>query len=129
VAVGVNIVLNLLLMRPLGFKGLALSVSIAALVNLFQLLLILDKKIGPLNRKDIAETFLKILFSALFMGLALWVYLKFFGLDLKTAGLVQKILSLAIVLILGLASYSAFSYLSKVKELDRILELLKIKSK
>jgi putative peptidoglycan lipid II flippase len=127
VAVGVNIVLNLLFMHPLGFKGLALAASIAAMVNLSQLLIILDKKIGPLNRKDIAETFLKILSSALFMGTVIWIYLKFFGLDLKIAGLVQKIFSVMIIMILGLASYSFFSYILKLKEFDRILELLKIK--
>jgi len=129
VAVGVNIILNLLFMHPLGFRGLALAASIAAMVNLFQLLMILDKKIGPLNRKDIIETFLKILASALFMGLVLWIYLKFFGLDLRTAGLVQKILSLTIIMFLGLLSYSIFSYILRLKELDRILELLKIRKK
>jgi putative peptidoglycan lipid II flippase len=129
VAVGVNIVLNLLLMHPLGFRGLALAASISAMVNLFFLLTILDKKIGPLDRKDISGTFFKILSSAFFMGLILWIYLKFFGLDLRTAGLVQKILSLAITMILGLTSYFAFSYILKVKELDRILELLKIRKK
>ncbi len=127
VAVGVNIVLNLLLMHPLGFRGLALAASIAAIVNLFFLLTILDKKIGPLNRKDITETFLKILSCSVFMGVILWIYLKFFGLDLRTALVVQKILSLAITMILGLASYFAFSYILRVKELDRILKLLKIR--
>ena len=100
VAVCVNIILNLLLMHPLGFKGLALAASIAAMTNLFLLLMILDKRIGPLNRKDIAATFLKILSSAVFMGLALGVYLKFFGLDLTTAGLGEKISSLVMILIL-----------------------------
>ena len=129
VAVCVNIVLNLILMHPLGFRGLALAASVAAMTNLFLLLMILDKRIGPLDRKAIAMTFLKILSSATLMGLALWIYLKFFGLDLRTTGLGEKILSLAIILILGLLSYSAFSYILKLKELDRILELLKIRKK
>ncbi|MCK4426955.1 MAG: murein biosynthesis integral membrane protein MurJ [candidate division Zixibacteria bacterium] len=129
VAVGVNIILNLILMHPLGFRGLALAASVAAMTNLGLLLMILDKRIGPLDQKDITMTFLKILSSAVFMGLALWVYLKFFGLDLRTAPLAEKILSLAIILILGLLSYSAFSYILRVKELDRILELLKIRKK
>ncbi|MFQ6003815.1 MAG: hypothetical protein ACE5KJ_08715 [Candidatus Zixiibacteriota bacterium] len=73
--------------------------------------------------------FLKIFSSALFMGLALWVYLRFFGLDLSTASLAEKILSLAIILILGLVSYSISSYVLGVKELDRILELLKTTKK
>jgi putative peptidoglycan lipid II flippase len=127
VAVSVNIILNLILMHPLGFRGLALAASIAAMTNLFLLLVILDKRIGPLNRKDITMTFFKIVSSAAFMGLALWVYLKFLGLNLSTAGLAEKILSLAIILILGLASYSIFSRILRVQELERVLRLLKIK--
>jgi putative peptidoglycan lipid II flippase len=129
VAVCVNIILNLILMHSMGFRGLALAASISAMTNLFLLLWILDKRIGPLNRKDIVDTFLKILSSALFMGLALWVYLKFFGLDLNTADLPEKILSVGLILLLGLLTYSAFSYILRVKELDRLLELLKIRKK
>jgi len=127
VAVCVNIILNLLLMHPLGFRGLALAASIAAMTNLFLLLMILDKRIGPLDRKDIAVTLLKILSSAILMGLGLWVYLKFFGLDLITAPLAQKILSLVIILLLGSASYSVFSRILKVEELQRVLRLVKLK--
>jgi putative peptidoglycan lipid II flippase len=129
VAVAVNIILNLLLMRPLGFRGLALAASVSAMVNLFLLIFVLDKRIGPLDRKDIEKTFLKILSSAIFMGLILWVYLKFFGLNLQVAGLPKKIMELLVILILGLASYFVFSYLLKLRELDRILVLLKIKKK
>ena len=129
VAVCVNIILNLLLMHPLGFRGLALAASIAAMTNLFLLLMILDKRIGPLSRKDIVTTFFKILSSAALMGLALWVYLKFLGLDLSRASLAEKISSLLVILLLGLASYSGICYVLRVEELIRILELLKIKRK
>ena len=127
VAVAVNIILNLILMHPLGFRGLALAASVAAITNLFLLLKILDKRIGPLDRKDIGSTFLRILLSAILMGLAIWVYLKYVGLDLATAGLAEKIIGLVVILILGLASYFVFSYLFRLRELNRILEMLKIR--
>jgi putative peptidoglycan lipid II flippase len=126
-AVVVNIVLNLILMKPLGFRGLATAASVSAMVNLFLLLIVLDKRIGPLDRKNIWETFARILSSAVFMGLILWVYLRFFGMNLETTGLFAKIGELLVILILGLASYTLISYLLKLKELDRILVLLKIK--
>jgi putative peptidoglycan lipid II flippase len=129
VAVGVNIVLNLLLMHPLGFRGLATAASVSAMVNLFLLIFVLDKRIGPLDRKEIVETFFKILSSAIFMGLILWIYLRFFGLNLELAGLPRKIMELLVILILGLASYFVFAYIFRVKELNRILELLKIKKR
>ncbi len=129
VAVAVNIILNLILMHPLGYRGLALAASVAALTNLFLLLLILDKRIGPLDRKDIGGTFSKILSSAGLMGATIWIYLKYFGLNLGTVQLPAKILELLIILILGLVSYSVFSYLLRLPELDRMLELLKIKNR
>jgi putative peptidoglycan lipid II flippase len=127
VAVAVNIVLNLILMHPLGFRGLALAASVAAVTNLSLLLIILDKRIGPLNRKDISSTFLKILSASALMGLTIWIYLRYFGLDLETAALPAKMLGLLMILILGLVGYFLFSYLLRLKELGRILEILKMK--
>lgn len=129
IAVAINIVLNLILMKPLGFRGLATAASVSAMVNLFLLLVVLDRRIGPLNRKDIWETFFKILSSSVFMGIILWLYLRFFGLNLQTSGLFPKIGELLVILLLGLASYTIISYLLKLKELDRILVLLKIRQR
>jgi len=127
VAVGVNIVLNLILMGPMGFKGLALAASVASMTNLFLLLVILDKRIGPLDRKDIVSTSLRILSSAALMGFVIWIYLNFYGPNLETGQLPEKILGLVVILVLSLAGYFVFSYLFKLRELDRILKLLKMK--
>jgi peptidoglycan biosynthesis protein MviN/MurJ (putative lipid II flippase) len=106
---------------------LALAASVASMTNLFLLLVILDKRIGPLDRRDIVGTSLRILSSAALMGAAIHIYLRYYGADLETAGLFEKIAGLLVVLILGFASYFVFSYLLRLRELDRILELLKIK--
>ena len=129
VAVGVNVGLNLLLMRPLGFRGLALAASVAAMTNLFLLLWALDRRLGPLDRRDISVTFLKILSAAALMGGTMWVFLRYLGLDLETAMLPAKILHLAIVLMMGLFSFLVLSFILRLKELDRILVLVKIKKR
>jgi peptidoglycan biosynthesis protein MviN/MurJ (putative lipid II flippase) len=97
------------------------------MTNLFLLLVILDKRIGPLNRKDIVSTSLRILSSAALMGFVIWIYLNFYGPNLETAQLPEKILGLVVILVLSLASYFVFSHLFRLRELDRILELLKIR--
>jgi putative peptidoglycan lipid II flippase len=127
VAVAVNILLNLLLMYPLGFKGLALAASIAAMTNLFLLLWILDKRVGPLARRDIALTFLKILSGASLMGVIIWIYLKYLTVGLQTAALHYKIIQLLAILILGLLSFFILSYILGLKEQKRVLELVKLK--
>jgi hypothetical protein len=63
------------------------------------------------------------------MGSALRLYLEFFGLDLSTAPLAQKILTLLIILVLGLAIYTVFSHLLRIKEFDSILRLVKRKNR
>ena len=126
-AVAVNIVLNLLLMYPLGFRGLALAASFAAMTNLFLLLWLLDKRVGPLARRDIAGTFIKILSGSVLMGATVWIYLKYRTIDLQAAALGSRIIQLFIILILGLLSFLVFSYILGLKEQKRVLELMKLK--
>ncbi|HDS02408.1 MAG TPA: murein biosynthesis integral membrane protein MurJ, partial [Firmicutes bacterium] len=58
-AMGLNIVLNLILMQFMGAAGLALASSIAALANISVLLIIVNKKYFPVEWKKCAETFVK----------------------------------------------------------------------
>jgi putative peptidoglycan lipid II flippase len=58
-AMGLNIVLNLILMQFMGAAGLALASSIAALANISVLLIVVNKKYFPVEWKKCAETFVK----------------------------------------------------------------------
>ncbi|MGB2989884.1 MAG: hypothetical protein WBC98_07995, partial [Candidatus Zixiibacteriota bacterium] len=60
-------------------------------------------------------------------GFVVWAYLNLYGPDLETAPLPEKILRLVVILVLSLVGYFVFSYLFRLRELDRILELLKLK--
>jgi len=69
-SVGLNIVLNLILVRLLGFRGLALGTSIAALANALVLLVLLRRRLGGLDARRIIETGGKIAAAAVVMGFA-----------------------------------------------------------
>lgn len=71
-AMGVNIVLNLILMWPLKEKGLALSTAVASMFNLAMLLYFLRKKLGPLNLRALGRASLRILLISLLMGVLAW---------------------------------------------------------
>ena len=71
-SVGLNIVLNLILVRQMGFRGLALGTSIAALVNAGVLLVLLRKRLGGLDTTRVLGTFVKITVAASVMGVAVW---------------------------------------------------------
>jgi putative peptidoglycan lipid II flippase len=67
-AVLVNALLNLALVRWLGFRGLALGTSIAALFSGGALLLLLHRRLKGLNDLRLAISTLKIIVAAVVMG-------------------------------------------------------------
>ncbi len=68
--IGVNIVVNLLLMRPLGYRGLALGTSIAMLLNGGVLLALLRRQLGGLEGRALTATLVKIVLASTFMAIA-----------------------------------------------------------
>ena len=67
--VGLNIVLNLILVQLIGYRGLALGTSIAALTNAFVLLALLRRHLNGLDLDRILISFVKISVAAMAMGL------------------------------------------------------------
>jgi putative peptidoglycan lipid II flippase len=125
ISVALNIILNLILMRPLGYMGLALATSIAGWVNMFLLLLMLNRRIGPFDFKDLSKSFLNIFISSLIMGGLVWFFFSFYQLDLSVAPLMQKILSVFVSIGLGLLAYVSVCRLLNVGELKRVLDIFR----
>lgn len=65
-----NVVLNVSLVRVLGFKGLALGTAIAALFNSGLLMYLLSRRIQGIEGPRILQAFVKILVASLAMGAA-----------------------------------------------------------
>ncbi len=125
VSVVVNIILNLVLMGPLGYKGLALANSLAGMVNMSLLLVLIDRRIGPLERKGLTVSFFKFLFASLFMGVVVFAAQSVLKLDLKIGSLHQKVLLLSGMLLIGLLSYILASFILKAEELKKVLDIFK----
>lgn len=70
ITIATNLVLNLALVRSLGFQGLALGTAIAANVNAALLFLLLSKRLGGMDVVTIAWTLAKILVASAAMGAA-----------------------------------------------------------
>ncbi|MCH7746674.1 MAG: murein biosynthesis integral membrane protein MurJ [Acidobacteria bacterium] len=70
--VGLNIVLNLVLVRVMGYQGLALGNAIAALSNAALLLALLRRRLDGLEGASIADSFARITVAAAVMGVAVW---------------------------------------------------------
>ncbi len=108
-----NIALNIIFMHPLKVGGLALATSISASFNSIALYILLGRRLGDLGTKMIIDSFIRVLFASIIMGIVLKVILIVFS-NLTLFGLAVSILS-------GLAVFVLASYLFNVKELKDFL--------
>lgn len=71
-AVLLNAALNLILVRVMGYPGLALGTAAASLFNAALLLWLLRIRLGGLDGRRILTSFLKILAASVIMGVVAW---------------------------------------------------------
>ncbi len=69
-SIGVNLALNIMLVRVMGFRGLALGTAIAAMFNASTLLYLLSRRLDGLDGRRIAVSLGKILVASVLMGAA-----------------------------------------------------------
>ena len=124
IAVGLNVILNLILVRTMWHSGLALATSISATISTILLMLNLRKKLGSLDIKGYLICFLKTLMASLAMGLVVYLMYYKIGAFLPAKKIVQIMLLLGSVG-LGAILYFILCIVFKVEELQIILGKLK----
>ncbi len=108
-----NIILNLILMRPLKVGGLALATSIAATFNFIALYILLKKRLGDFGTKVIIRSFLKVTLAGIVMALILKVSIVYFPN--------HNIGILCADIAIGVSVFVGACYLFKVNELKEFL--------
>jgi len=126
-AVAVNVALNLAFMRPLSFRGLALATSLSAMINMFVLMSLLRRRVGPLDIGGLMTSFLKILSGSAVMGVVLFAAQKAYPVNLETSTLLPKALYLLVLFILAAGSYVGMAAALKVRELKLVFGIIKRK--
>ena len=118
-AVGMNIVLNIVLSRFLGVGGLALATSISSLFSAFLMFITLRKRIGRLGIKDIAVSFSKISIASFLMGL----FAR--GIFTFLADSFVRNTALLVSIFVGAVVYGVLVYLMRVREVERMVQVAK----
>jgi len=122
-----NIILNFLLLKPLGHGGLALAFSLSGIVNLLILLFLLRKKMGQIDGKNIIISFFKTTFASLAMGATAYqvaiLTTKLVNIETKLGQLIQVGLAMGI----GAGVFLFLAYLLKMEEIKMVLNMLKKK--
>jgi putative peptidoglycan lipid II flippase len=110
-SVGINIVLNLTLMHPLGYSAFPLSATISAVANVLILYLLLPGKIGTFDSRALAAFTLKLIGGGLLGGLAGGLFYKILAGSLGSLGsteIVRLLIKLLNVILSGSAALAVF---------------------
>ena len=124
VAVVINIVLNIILIKYMAHSGLALATSISATITSFLLLYGLKKKIGSIGTRGYIRTFIKTgLASTMMGGIAYFTYHGVY----EALGVSQlyNMISLLVSIIIGGVVYLVLCYLLKVQIIMDIVKKIK----
>jgi putative peptidoglycan lipid II flippase len=124
VSIGVNIVLGIILMRPLAHGGLALATSLASILNLALLVHALRAKLGSLGWRSITRSAFRTLFSSGFMGVVVWGA-GFVFIPPEGGGVMELLLGLIGCILTGLIIFGTCSYLIKSPELLSVVAEVK----
>ena len=122
----VNIILNITLIKLMGYAGLAIASSISAFVGLIIFIISLRKRIGDIGLGAVNLVFIKSLIAATIMGVASkWIYsISYNAIGSNT---VSQIISLTISVGIGAIVYGLILLLLKTKELTDIVNIIKSK--
>ncbi|AZU63761.1 murein biosynthesis integral membrane protein MurJ [Neobacillus mesonae] len=119
IALGVNIGLNFILSRYMGIGGLALATSISVILCSLLLFIQLWRRIGSFGVKLFTQSFFKIGFAALIMG----VVSKFsFSHLINNIGLPFALLASVVV---GMAFYFVLIFFMKIPEVNSFIDEMK----
>jgi putative peptidoglycan lipid II flippase len=124
VCLGVNVILNSILMHPLKHAGLALATSLSAMLNLLLLYRKLNVKVGGLDVKKNIKSLLRSFSCSLPMGLAAYLICSL-G-DWTVSGKVaEKALLLGAGITAGLGIYLACSYWMENEEMLFLIRMVR----
>jgi putative peptidoglycan lipid II flippase len=110
-SVGINIILMLLLMKPLGFAGLALAPGLAALANFSMLAFTIRRKVGLADFSSLLIHFVKVLIAVIPAGLIVYFVLDHYGDFVGYAGVFATAYHLGLALVVSTAVFGGIGYL------------------
>jgi putative peptidoglycan lipid II flippase len=126
-SIATDIILSVVFVKFLGLGvwSIALSYSLSSFIDFTVLLALLSKKIGGLNLSTYLEPFLKISYSAVFMGISLYVPMKILeNLIFDTTRTVPLALLTLTATLFSFASYLVFTKVFAVKKMELLYSLL-----
>jgi putative peptidoglycan lipid II flippase len=111
ITVAINIVISLLLMKPLGFVGLALAPGISAAANFAMLTFTIRRKIGRPDYSQLYGIFLKTTIAGGAGCIVTYLLLRYFHAYESYSGLIHTTPRIAIAFIAGIGIFAGLGML------------------
>lgn len=124
IAMCMNIILNIVFVKILGYAGLALATSISSLICIILLFKRLKEKVEYFGQDKIYSTMIKSLIAAIVMGIVTSVSYEYISVILGT-GYMQEAITLFVSVVLGLIIYVIMSIVLKIEDTDIILNIIR----
>jgi putative peptidoglycan lipid II flippase len=115
-SVAVNAVLNVTLVRVLGYRGLALGTSVAALFNAAGLLWLLHARLDGLDDRRVLSSFIRTVIAASVMGTAAVVVRGALERWMPGAGFLAQAARLLITILASLAVLATSAHVLRIRE-------------
>jgi putative peptidoglycan lipid II flippase len=109
------ITMSLVLMGPMRVAGIALALSLSTLINFVCLFILLERKIGKVDKKSIFFSALKSILFAAVMGGSVWIFIQQF--DFSRLVFIEKLGILAAAIGIGVVIYFALNLMFNPKGL------------
>jgi putative peptidoglycan lipid II flippase len=121
VSVVFNVALNLLLVRWLGFRGLALGTAASALFNASVLLWLLRRKLGGIDGRRVSLAFAKVAVAAAVMAAAAWSGERWLEGLAPGSTFVVKLIRVAASIGIGMGALALAARALRIAEFDEAL--------
>lgn len=126
--VGINIVLNIILIRSMKVAGLTFASTVSAIITTGILIFTLNKKMNNIGIKNMISSFVKISLSAIIMGVLIYItnkaIIQFMGTSFK-----GNMISLLLCFAVGTIVYCIALFIMKVEEYSYFISIVKNKFK
>jgi putative peptidoglycan lipid II flippase len=118
ISVLANLGINLMLVRVMGFRGLALGTALAAIFNAGALLWLLRNRLDGLEGRRVAIAFAKIACASVAMGIAAYYTSQWLASRLPPSGSLWRAIELATAIGVGVAVLVASARVLRIAEFD-----------
>lgn len=124
-----NIILNIILVKFMGYIGLPLATSVSCIITTILLFISLNKKVGYFGQKEILKTMLKSTIASIIMSICTYLSYNIF-IDIFKPIDIYEIISLFGAIVIGIFIYLILVFILKLEETKFFIEaIIEVKQK